>query len=191
MTSEAPHPSNTSGGTSGSAAAPRQRRSWGKIVFVVLMIVLICGWWLVVFDRRSAVEEESANWPYVLGKMVSHGTAPHPTPKNGFKTLAGYFYVVNDLEYSGNRVEWTEPLVYPDSASATSMLHTNFPIEKSVKVYYDPKDPGRACLIPSPDDKPILMVMIGGGIFTVSVLICFGLVLLGGRGQGPDPAPSR
>ena len=158
------------------------------------MILLIGGWWSMVLWRRNKVTTESMGWPSVMGTMISHRAGPAgggDDGDGGFEAMVGYTYSIDGTGYSGSRVQWSEPLVYPDHATALDLLQQEFPVHKPVRVYYDPKDPSRSCLKPTPDERPLEWLVFGGGVFTIAVMVSFGLVLIGDRGGGFDSDHSR
>ena len=172
-------------------AEPHHGRDRTKIVMWLIMFGLIGAWWFLVLDRRTALVRECEGWDSVMGTMVSHRAEENPSFEGGYKGMVGYHFTVDDVQYTGDRVRMNDRFVHPDMVAAMAYLVQEYPVKEPVRVYFDPDNPGHNCLEPFGDDRPLGWIVLGGGIFTLAVMACCGLVLLGDRGGGFDPHPSR
>jgi hypothetical protein len=103
---------------------------------------------------RGALEEmlagyRSQTWPSVLGTITADGSQHYELhSKRGTKDIyinaPVYSYVVNETEYSANRLSFGKALAEKDTNKVSGSITPTSP----VLIYYDPDAPANAVLIP-------------------------------------------
>jgi len=81
----------------------------------------------------------STKWPSVVGTIECSWTTVQPT-----KPKITYRYSVKGNEFTGNKIAFRDVV---GTIEAKRAMHL-YPVGKTVKVYYDPKDPYKSILEP-------------------------------------------
>ncbi len=141
---------------------------------LVIMIGIGFTIWgaMVVMEARSA-----ANWPTTEGTiLISKFDRNFKTSSSGkgkwyYDVKIKYSYTVDGLEYESSRVDFKSANYHYKSEVIPSTIARRYPVDKKVKVYYNPENPGKAVL----ETEITFMTYIGLliGIF----LIGLGVVL--------------
>ena len=148
---------------------------------LVIMIGIGFTIWgaMVVMEARSA-----ANWPTTEGTiLISKFDRNFKTSSSGkgkwyYDVKIKYSYTVDGLEYESSRVDFKSANYHYKSEVIPSTIARRYPVDKKVKVYYNPENPGKAVL----ETKITFMTYIGLliGIF----LIGLGVFLFMRSGNG-------
>jgi Protein of unknown function (DUF3592) len=114
----------------------------------------------------------SRSWPSVPGRLIAGGLYVAPGIPQGYGTRIHYSYTVEGSAYECRRLRFgsanpfSELLARSDLMSAVS--------RSPLVVYYDPRKPYRACLLPGPNEFtlaiPILVGLIGAGLLLLVVI---------------------
>ena len=117
----------------------------------ILAIVVVPRMWHEFQDRHH-----SGTWPTVEGNLTdayikevvnnTSGQSSHSPHQHSFVLVVEYSYRVHGREYVGHRVR-AAGMSYGTEKRAKEALD-NFKSQKTITVYYDPKDPASSVLIP-------------------------------------------
>lgn len=113
------------------------------------MIIVIIG------ALALAPALNSQRWPSTEGEILDAAERPASPLR--------YRYTVRGQRYTGERVSFHR-------RQPAAALSQHYPPGKSVPVYYDPSDPGRAVLEPG-SDLPAYLPLGAGGLFFIIGLI--------------------
>jgi hypothetical protein len=94
-------------------------------------------------DYMAGVKCQS--WQPTDGKIVSTGTPMDWFRKGAnYKPVVTYKYTVNGREYESDRISYPSP--HSGGMEEAKAFISKYPINSSVKVYYDPGNPSSASL---------------------------------------------
>ena len=137
------------------------------VAFVVGSFMTIGAGWDLFDGIRSL------RWPNVDGQTVGHGFSPGPTKYAiDNSVVVAYEYVVDGIEYRGLRFDYAGR----NTINRSAKILATYKQGRRVKVYYDPKHPGRAVLQPGIGLWTIVPLLMGGlamligGAYTVEAL---------------------
>lgn len=129
--------------------------SFGTNLFFMLLGVGFIGAG-VYFAHRAWTAK---SWPTTKGVVVAHSIERSPGRGGGRPdAVVTYEYVVDGVQYTSDRIrvvsfvpswDYTEPF-------------KDHPIGSTVRVHYDPDDPGYAILYPSPAYGANVVLIFGG-----------------------------
>lgn len=145
--------------------------------FVGGVVAIIFG----IRNRKKATE--SQNWPKVMGKITRAEIVEElDTDEEGFtsktyKPEIEYQYTVGDNEFTSTRISFGGTRTYSSNKKAEETL-TNYPLNESVSVFYNPQDSSESVLIQG--TKGTMGLIIVGIVFlAVSIITsCIGLIIL-------------
>ena len=143
---------------------------------MLLIAILLCagysGWFSVTLNKENA----SLHWSTVSGTISQSDRVIFPTGGDiGSRYIAdvAYTYKINGTRYVSHQISlWSRDLRESDDLNAEFV--SRHPVGSAVEVYYDPKNPANAVLIPGADKRD-LPTIVGGGILFIFVVV----VLLG------------
>jgi hypothetical protein len=132
--------------------------------FIILSSAFYAFWcaWFAVVARR---------WPYVVGKLLLAGVYEKSGIPPAYEPHVRYQYNVNGVGYEGTRLRFGG--ANPFSRTLASAEIPAYPASGEIRVYYDPRKPERACLVPGPNDGtfalPVLLFILGAGMFALGL----------------------
>lgn len=148
----------------------------GTLVVVVCGVGFTLGGTLLLaymaYERREAAR--SADWPSTVGEVIH--SKPQSFSTSYFTTHDAritYRYWVDGRKYVSSRVT-PETLGFGSRREAVEVVE-RFPAGGPVKVYYDPKKPGRAVLLPG---KRTAGSFPTGFLLTIAFVLLVGLYFL-------------
>lgn len=125
---------------------------------------------------------ESEGWPHVEGEIVESRVEVkerivRSSRRRQMRRLSSsrveiqytprveYRYTIKGVEYGGNRIGFFQS-VYRSEPQAQAILH-EYPVGKTIPVYYDPWHPEKSVLKPGVDLGGFLMFFLIGGTFFI------------------------
>lgn len=124
------------------------------------------------------------SWPNTYGKITQSQITKVKRSETGsvfshYRTVIQYEYIVDDVSYK------SQTLSFPDQAwqilnrglrsrQSAKKLQTKYPINQSIEVYYNPKNPKQSILEPTIADKNLiltLIIILVMGLFFAAMLI--------------------
>ena len=123
-----------------------------KIFTYLILILLGAGFsvwgWGLITDAR-----ESLSWPTATGtvlhsRVTSYTSTSDGKPTQMYSADIGYRYTVNKKTYTSRDVSLGEHS--SNSSGGMRELTQQYPVGKSITVYYDPDKPHNALLEPGP-----------------------------------------
>lgn len=138
---------------------------YGIALFVSIAGIVI--WRIAVFERQEA----SFQWPTATGAILQSAQTYVQAGNNShYCADVTYQYDVNGTRYQSHRISlWNSDLSYNDPAGFVS----SHPVGSEAMVYYDPRRPANAVLVPGGDDRFNKLVNGTGAI--VILISLFGL----------------
>ena len=135
--------------------------------------------------RSLILGVRSKSWPNVSGKITKLQVSKVRRSRTGvlidhYRVVIQYEYVVDEILYK------SQALSIPDqiwqilnrglrSKRVAKQLQTKYPINQSVKVYYNPRNPKQAILEPVIADTNFILIFVSflviGGMFVAAMLI--------------------
>ena len=96
---------------------------------------------LVVRARSMRRAAESTHWPIAEGNVIAASMKViGGSEQSRFRPLVQYAYRVGGRDYRGSRIQWGALTDLP-SRSAAAKVVGHYQTGKSIKVYYDPRQP--------------------------------------------------
>ncbi|HVM62762.1 MAG TPA: DUF3592 domain-containing protein [Verrucomicrobiae bacterium] len=115
-------------------------------VLVLGVLPILYGAWSTYHDRPSL------QWPKVSGQILQAERRYISRPRNSYYHLViSYAYGVNDQRYLGNQFALWDTDWYIDRDTVLAFLAAH-PVHSTVDVFYDPRDPQNAVLVPGADE---------------------------------------
>lgn len=127
------------------------------ILFAVAGLCLVIGFAGRLHSRRRAVVV--AGWPTVDGVVTSTDVVDASSSGPRYLPWITYNYEVAGTAYEGDRLRLGGRVMFQSRAKALDYL-ARFPSHGRVKVYYDPKQPARSLLDPSPQSYVFVVFAI-------------------------------
>ncbi len=116
-----------------------------SIGLALLAVAAFLIWFFRHSVRRAA---ESAHWPIAEGSVVAASMRViADTQQSRFRPLVEYAYRVGGRDYRCSRIQWGGLVDLP-SRSAAAKVVGHYQAGKSIKVYYNPRQPAVAVLQP-------------------------------------------
>ena len=148
------------------------------VAFFGASLVLLGG--AILFASESWESKASGSWPRVTGVITnaySEHTCGSSRGSNRWEAKLAYAYQANGRSYTGHRS--TNMRLYCDRNRDDVMgwLKKNYPVGKTVDVYYNPGDPGASFLRPGVVSK-IDVAMIFACLVLSAVMAAGGLLAL-------------
>ncbi len=155
-------------------AEPGKLSLTSTLLLIVGAGFVVVGW-LSLRDDRNVVE-----WPSVEGRIVSaraiEEAVENTNSASGRKRVTTRHSAELAFEYSvagetrrGNRIQRREPAAR--TQAEIEELLARFPVGRSVKVYYDPRDPDRSVLVSEPASGGYAPIVFGATLLLVGVAI--------------------
>lgn len=136
-------------------------------VFAVIGILLTIFWGIPT--ARNAME--SKNWPSADGRITISDVSENYDSDDGsitYTAKVAYNYSVNSLPYTGSTVAFGD---YGSSdPSHAGGIVSRYPVEKNVKVYYDPGDPKTSVLEPGSGWSSFMGLIVGIAFAIIGVV---------------------
>jgi hypothetical protein len=127
---------------------------------------------LLLFERAARRAAESTHWPIAEGSVIAASMKViGGSDQSRFRPLVEYAYRVGGRDFRSNRIQWGGLTDLP-SRSAAAKVVGHYQTGKSIKVYYDPRQPRVAVLQPGHAAK------IGNSVMIAPVFALFGLFYL-------------
>jgi hypothetical protein len=147
---------------------------------------LIIAMIVIAFSLPKSLEARaSANWPSVPGTVVEVHFAREPVDRKDPPPEFRYRYTVNGVTYEGQRLELLNDLTKYNAPKYLDSYKKDSP----VTVYYSPRNPARAVLIPGlqPDQRGFLCAALAGLAMLPSLAFLVLLDLYRFRKTTPTP----
>ncbi|HEU5396791.1 MAG TPA: DUF3592 domain-containing protein [Verrucomicrobiae bacterium] len=135
----------------------RQRRPltrsdyWSLLIcFVALLILGLCisGHGLYANHR----DRPSLQWPKISGTVLQCQSLSHSVRRNSYYTVdIRYRYVVDGHPVLGRQIMLWNPDLRGNGSRAETFAAAH-PAQSAIDVFYDPKDPAQAVLVPGADE---------------------------------------
>ena len=145
-----------------------------ELVVAALGLLVACGSIYGAWNAWYAYASRS--WPSVPGRLISGGLDAPPGIPQMYGARIHYSYAVEGNAYECRRLRFgstnpfSELLTRSDLMSAVS--------RSPLLVYYDPRRPYRACLLPGPNEWT-LAIPVGLGLFGIGLLLLAVIVEFG------------
>src|SRR5215469_1252877 len=121
-----------------------------SIVMLALIAVLMMLFVAFYGGRVLLPQHRAESFPHVQGKVLSSLVTKTHGSKGGtfYHPRISYHYLVNSVEYIGNRYRYDG---HPSDAQSAYAIVTTHPPGSAVVVFYNPNEPGDALLSPGVD----------------------------------------
>ncbi|MBF0160136.1 MAG: DUF3592 domain-containing protein [Magnetococcales bacterium] len=161
--------------------------SINTLFLVIGVALLVIGFYPFV---RSVTTD---HWPFADGVVVV--SQVHPAGDTGlgfhlaYRAHIEYLYQVNDQKYRGRRIEFGLGSQYFMAHDFASRISDRYPVNKTMRVYYNPEQPAEAILERAPSMGASVVWVAFGIFFTgVAFFLQFSDALTGSS-QHPDRRP--
>jgi hypothetical protein len=157
-----------------AASSPDWKVYMLRLVYAVFFLFLwgIYLWFFVFFVRQRKTMRASLSWPQVTG-TIGGAIVERRSGRYGasyYVPRATYLYDVYGVPYMGTRIGFNQR-TYSERKDAQAALDP-YPEKSTVTVYYDPKTPAQAVLVPQPPTmKPAILMGFGFCFLTALPLI--------------------
>ncbi|MEM7115806.1 MAG: DUF3592 domain-containing protein [Chloroflexota bacterium] len=143
-----------------------------KLAPVLLMSCVFLLWLGIMLSlaRIVLLGLKSKSWPNTYGKITQSQIIKAKRSETGsflthYRTVIQYEYIVGDVSYK------SQTLSFPDQAwqilnrglrslRVAKTLQTKYPMNQSIEVYYNPKNPRQSVLEPIIADKNFILLLI-------------------------------
>ena len=98
-----------------------------------------------VARKRRQLLAESQRWPHIYGEITRSQPKPALGAQGGWDLDVEFRYRLGRSDYTSDRFELGFAPRYHTKAAAENHLQA-YPVGARVTVYYNPMDPGQACL---------------------------------------------
>jgi len=132
-----------------------------QLIFILIGVFLLG---VGIYMRKKSTEAKS--WPSTNGVIIESEARIVPGI-SGLSLTVRYMYRINDIDYENNKISWAG---HSGSDKAARDLEKKYLVNKSVCVYYNPKDPSDAVLENNTNNIWIYAVRTGI-IFSLSGLV--------------------
>ena len=122
---------------------------WYALGFGALSVFMLAG--SALFLSGILEERASLEWPRTPGSVIasySERTCGGYRTSHRWEARIIYQYRVAGVDHRGHRSAGTSMYCSSDREDVTKWLAANYPIGKTVEVYFDPADPDAAFLHP-------------------------------------------
>jgi hypothetical protein len=122
----------------------------GLVIISALITLIALGFLPASYHRNN-----STHWPTASGVVTNVGLKAHlqkPRRPAYFTPVVSYTYTVQGAPRTGTRIDFADAVLVFQKDEALAWIDRNYPVGKQVTVYYDPKDPALAVLVPGATD---------------------------------------
>ena len=146
------------------------------VIWLSIMLLLVRGLILGI---------KSKSWPNVFGRITQSQVSKVKRSQTGsildhYRVVIQYEYVIDDMAYK------SQTLSVPDqtwqtlnrglrSKQVAKQLQSKYPVNQSVKVYFNPRNPRQAILEPMIANMNFILIFVSylvmGGMFVAAILI--------------------
>ncbi len=120
------------------------------------------GVWIYLFLRALSTKNwASTTGKIIKGEVINSGTS---SGSNSWSPTIKYLYSINDNQFEGDRIK-TIVSSYSSTKQAQKELD-KYPVNSSVKVYYNPDKPADSVIIPGVA-KGIFGILAGGLVLSI------------------------
>lgn len=125
-----------------------------SFVFSILMVAVVIN-----AIRQMSRAGASRNWFTTNGKVVYSSTHQEPDGPY-FIPVVKYRYRVEEQEYESSRIRftWSGESTHPWTASE---VVNKYSVSKTIRVYYNPKNPSVSVLVPGVAPKDYVSAVVG------------------------------
>ncbi|MBY0449123.1 MAG: DUF3592 domain-containing protein [Cyanobacteria bacterium] len=115
---------------------------------VIASIYLAFAGWMEVQEAQA-----SQHWPSITARMIESSytqeerCSKHERCHFVYKPHFVYQFFVHNTRYQNSKIDFGDPPEYQDEALVVRHIDEH-PIDSLLKVYYDPKDPHKAVMVP-------------------------------------------
>jgi hypothetical protein len=113
------------------------------LLFSALLSVTMLGIYALLQEELKS--QESSNWTAVDGTIISSQIDLCGKYKTSYFGMINYKYIVNGMGYIGSRISFGQSC---GSKNDADHALTSYPVGSSIKVYFDPRLPTDAVLLP-------------------------------------------
>lgn len=134
------------------------------------------------FLPASYHRDSSTHWPTTSGVVGNVALKKHfqkPGTTTYFSPLICYSYTVDEIPRASTRIDFADSVRAFPKEEALAWVNQNYPVGKKVTVYYDPKKPDLAVLVPGAKE----LVLICWSCVGTSVFCCVASLVLLRRQQ--------
>lgn len=147
-----------------------RRNKGGCWLFLFLSIFLIVGIGLIIWGAQILKNASvSSDWPGVQGEIIG-SSVREEQDEDGTTYYAdvSYVYVAADRRYTADTVNFGQ---YGGSRNHAAGIVRQYPVGKTVMVYYDPEEPETAVLEPGVTWSSYLVLAIGFLFASIPLII--------------------
>lgn len=144
------------------------------LVFVSALMTLVAFGFLPACYHRHG----SSRWPTTPGVVSTVALKKHfqkPRTRAYFSPFVCYNYTMEGIPRAGTRIDFADSVRIFPKEEALAWLNKNYPVGKEVTVYYDPKNPDLAVLVPGAKD---LILICWSVIATAAICCAVSIVIL-------------
>lgn len=136
----------------------------------LLYIILTAAFSVATYFIFQEVKKEKATleWPTVIGKITHSQVASEYSRDSDGRTTKMYYpnikydYTVNGVDYKGDKHQLKQVKSSPDTFAREAV--SEFPVNKTVPVYYSPDDASLAVLSPGVSFLTKIFLFVFGGV---------------------------
>ncbi len=146
------------------------------IIWLGIMLILV---------RSLVLGIRSKSWPNAYGRIIQSQISKVKRSQTGslidhYQVVIQYEYVIDDISYKSQTLsipDQTLQILNRGSRSkrVAKRLQSKYPINRNVKVYYNPRNPKQAILEPVIADTNFILIFVSflviGGMFVAAMLI--------------------
>lgn len=136
-----------------------------QILFILIGVFLLG---VGIYMRKKSTEAQS--WPSTNGIIIESEARIIPGI-SGLSLTVKYIYRINDIDYESNKISWAG---HSGSDKAARDLEKKYLVNKSVCVYYDPKDPSNAVLENNTNNIWMYVVLTGVAFSMIGIIWILG-----------------
>jgi len=146
----------------------------GGLLLAVLGLLVVAGSIYSAWNAWYAYA--SRTWPSVPGRLISGGLDVAPGLPQMYGTRIHYSYVVEGSAYECRRLRFGSANPFSELLTRSDLMSAV--LRLPLLVYYDPRRPYRACLLPGPNEWtlaiPIGLGLVGTGMVLLVVIAKLG-----------------
>ncbi len=149
---------------------------------MILLFMLLVGIPLVVFLRAAYKATATNRWPTTDGRITSSDVTSHPSlDSNGlhttiFEPKVVYEYNVSGQPYHSQQISYGA-ISGESSPGWAQGIVEKYPAQRTVRVFYNPKQPGEAVLEHAGTGCNLILALIMVGIELILAVVCVAAIL--------------